>query len=392
MGTKKFFKLKFMISFFFLAKTSFTLACNKEFLRSYHLKGNSHPQSMVLEMCSGMELSCCRQSDQMAIYNQWKTKKKDKKVQKNFALSYSYYYEIMKIFLRTEKIAESVLKHQKNKQFSNCKTMAERITSYDIKDTYKDILKNFRALEDFFITTYNGFFCSACDAVNHKFLDDTKAKIYFSKNFCRSMITNITPALIYMHEHIPVLANLVGTFLNSCDKKGEYGFYKVLPKKIIFVLNKASINDLSNCKANRNERNWFLNCKNICKKFNFVNMTSFFIGDLKTISDFNNFANIKIHEIEGLKGKVKVKKFVDIKSMKIFSPVEDGQINISGFAHEFVDHGFSPYVAGHTAMVSKIIFEQVKNSLDYKKKEGIKEFSFIRKFIYIFGTVCFLII
>lgn len=40
-----------------------SLQCNRELLNAYSLKGFDSPKVMLLEMCPGVNLSCCTKED-----------------------------------------------------------------------------------------------------------------------------------------------------------------------------------------------------------------------------------------------------------------------------------------------------------------------------------------
>jgi hypothetical protein len=371
---RKFLFIYSVCSLFLLhSSLGFEIECNKELLRSYNLIGRKEPEEQVVEMCTNIELSCCYQSDQIQIYTEWETKNLKQKLEDYYDGVLAHYKEALNIFLKADEMAKNVLEVQKDKKMSNCKLMAERIESFDLEDTLKDILKVFEKYKEFFVKSYQGFYCSLCDAINHVFIFEKTKEIKLSSEYCRSMVKKTLPGLIYFHDHIPVLSNLVAEFFNSCDRDGEYIVTDPVPKKVLFNLNVQVAEQLQLCKQNRNQENWFVSCKPICQEFNMARLVEF-NGDIKTMNRFNYFANRKLNEIYDVK-EIKP-QFVELPPFEstIFEKRDDGLLDLTEFKQEFYHEGINPYKAGDESLFTDIVFEQVKNSVDFKRNEGIIEF------------------
>lgn len=77
------------------------------------------------------------------------------------------YYLLLDTFQKVHGMAEKIIKKQKLKKIGNCKLMSERLVSFDVP-TYINQLKDlFQKTELFFKKTYQGFYCSLCDAEMH---------------------------------------------------------------------------------------------------------------------------------------------------------------------------------------------------------------------------------
>lgn len=55
-----------------------------------------------------------------------------------------------------------------------------------------------------------------------------------SHEFCRDIIENSLPSLIYYHENLVILGELITNFLAGCDYKGVFDLEGLPPKNINF--------------------------------------------------------------------------------------------------------------------------------------------------------------
>lgn len=62
--------------------------------------------------------------------------------------------------------------------------------------------------EKFFTKVYDGFYCSLCNAEVHPFIDIESKGLFFSEKFCRDIIENNLPTMLYMHRNFIKLINL----------------------------------------------------------------------------------------------------------------------------------------------------------------------------------------
>lgn len=130
--------------------------------------------------------------------------------------------------------------------------MAKRVVSFDITFLEERIKENLKKLEEFMYESYKGFYCSLCNYQNHKFFNLENEEIIFSEKFCRDMIENTLPTLIFFHVDVVKYLNLVSKFLLSCDHKGDYMADVPIPKKLIFVPDEEIVKSLKECKLERN--------------------------------------------------------------------------------------------------------------------------------------------
>jgi len=79
-------------------------------------------------------------------------------------------------------------------------------------------------MEEFFYSSFKGFYCSLCDYENHQFIDTHKSTITFSEKFCRDIVEHTLPTLMFFNVHLHKFNNMVSKFMLSCDIKGNYSY------------------------------------------------------------------------------------------------------------------------------------------------------------------------
>ena len=109
-------------------------------MKSYNLQGNAVPKVMIMEMCSGINLSCCTKEDQLQIYGQYVQAKEEDRIIGHYAGMKKNYNLLLDTFYKVHGMAEKIIKRQKLKKIGNCKLMSERLVSFDVP-TYISQLK-----------------------------------------------------------------------------------------------------------------------------------------------------------------------------------------------------------------------------------------------------------
>lgn len=117
-----------------------------------------------------------------------------------------------------------------------------------------------------------------CNAEVHKYFDYGSKTVWLSEKFCRDIVENSLPSMLYFHLHLVKLGNLTSEFLSSCDARGIYNVGTPPPSNVLFNLNTKRIAELTKCKGFRNEKNWFVYCKETCENFSLTEFPEFFNG------------------------------------------------------------------------------------------------------------------
>lgn len=135
------------------------------------------------------------------------------------------------------------------------------------------------------------------NAEDHKYFSVTQKKITFSEKTCRDIIDYNLHSLLYFAGHLPRIANLLTRFVVSCKMTGEFT-EKTIDNKYIFQASNTVMTGVSKCRDVRNEQNWMKECKHICENFTMLNFPSFFIPNLETFKNFNEFFTENLRKMD----------------------------------------------------------------------------------------------
>lgn len=218
-------------------------------------------------MCPTLKKSCCKMEAQNQIFL-WESKRKE--IEEFYTMQDGLYNQVLDTYDQVTVIAKKLLELQKKKQQGNCKYLAERIVSYNTDILKESIKKSLSKVKTFVLNSLEGFYCSLCDYENHQYIDTEKSRLYYSENFCRSMIENTLGPIRYMHEHFIKFSTLSLGFMTKCNAKGEFLVSENVPKEYLFVESedyKEMMLKHIECKENRNEKMWVTYCENICQNF-----------------------------------------------------------------------------------------------------------------------------
>jgi hypothetical protein len=262
--------------------------CNQPLLQSYGLIGSPEPLNLKLSMCPNVVRSCCIFSDQITIYEQWVHRGELKNLEDRFAHHQAVYGAVIDAAVNAQDNANTVLKKLKAQRISNCKVLAKRIVHFEFKDLALRLKNAIAEMHKFFVASYSGFYCSLCDATNHKFFRNETKEVVYSMKFCRDLTEKSLNVLLYFHSHMLKFANLLLKFTTYCDSNGYFSLKPISNDDLFYVLG----NDrrmLETCRDFRNSKTWFDECETICTKFHINSYDYFFEPHLKK---FKTFAKI----------------------------------------------------------------------------------------------------
>lgn len=265
-----------VISFSHAFISSGSTKCNTGFMKAFGLKGRTHAKFGSVEMCSGVKNSCCTQEDQMVMYGAWISGKTQDKIThryKTLNLVYDSLISQLKIVHDFAKKVEDLLVLKK---YSNCKFLANRITSYRLPTVEASLKQSFDDMGQFFTSAYKGIYCTMCNADNHVFIQEKKTILVLNEDTCRVMTEKTLAPMLYLHVHLSKYINLVTKFMSSCDFRGDYELDIVIPKDHIFTVDEAVKTSLNECKLYRNTKQWLVYCKDVCEKFTIGKFDAFF--------------------------------------------------------------------------------------------------------------------
>ena len=186
------------------------------------MKGTEKPLLDPVDMCPTVQEACCTVSDQYAMVERWL-----KKSEKNNLTDRLAFHK--RVFDRNLDLIQEIASRAKNLRMkletepnSNCKLLVTRIGHFDLEHVIPQVKIALENLHNFFMKTYEGIYCTLCNAENHKFFDVQNKKIRFSNKFCRDIVDHSLHFLLYFHNHIPKLNNILSRYVVSCSNGGVF--------------------------------------------------------------------------------------------------------------------------------------------------------------------------
>lgn len=351
--------------------------CNSGLVQSFEFTGSKSPGAETIEMCPTLRNTCCLKKDQLIIYRQWNDSKQSQNLEKRFTYFKSIYNKLLSTLEKTKSRAEKTYSLLEKKPVSNCKVLSKRLLNYHITDLEDELNSAIEEMYDFLFKSYEGFYCSICDANQHMFIDMKNRIFNLDEGFCRSLLGSSLNPLLYFHVHFVKYLNLVTKFVLSCDFKGDYT-ESSLPLNYLFKEDEDA-GLLKECKKYRNEANWLKKCKEVCGKFHPSLINDFFKPkiiqyfyyeqylmeklDGIDIDEFNNRPPSKKSK-KRKKKKKKTKKFRDfvpfMKYRDIFSVSPMANFKPDDFVVKIEKKGLDFHKAGILSEINSTIFNRVK--------------------------------
>lgn len=373
------------------ASNPYEKICNTELLRSYNMHGIDNPDEIVLEMCPNIHSSCCKKTDQLEMYANWIHSKEKQSIETHYRGLTGYYTRLLDQIIDVHHFAELTIKKLQVKRVANCKVIAERILTYKTADIMDQIKTNLRKMEDFFTSTYQGFYCSICNHDNHKHFDIDKSTVNFSEKFCRDIVEHTLPVVIFWYDDVVKYFNLVSKFLMSCDYKGDYKAEALIPKNQIFVEDDLIAKHLGECRDFRNKKSWFAYCSDLCHAFTISKFSSFFEPHKDQIEDYTQFVKNTLFKVRSMEGKdpsfnepitggVKNTRRVlfdqdatneqnkkdaaadDVEPV-IFKAGLESKVKLDTFKSIFGGEGISMYDDGRNSLINTQMYNEIKTKL-----------------------------
>jgi len=245
-------------------------------------------------------------------------------------------------------------------------------------------------MREFFKQTYKGFYCSICDYENHKYFDQENNKIQYSEKFCRDIVENALQSTILFHIDIVKLMNMILKMTTSCDYQGEFNSAAKFPKELTFFQIEENMQQLKTCRDNRNKKDWFAYCKDVCNNFSTGLYSEFFEPNIKLIYNFNIYMKdilakrkqelaLKLaagkRRLEEAKpeeeaGEEKPENPFETRLKTVYKPGLGGKLDISTWESDFQVDGISLYDDGLNSLITESMYNQIKTYLQLEKKDS----------------------
>lgn len=352
-------------------------ACNRDILQTFSLSGLDIPVIEQLEMCPSITRSCCLKQDQQIMYTNFIHGGEFQSVVDHYAKVVGVYNGLIEKLVDVQEFAKTV-KDNIQKKVSNCKLLAERILNYEVSQVADQVRQNLQKLSEFFEKTYSGFYCTICNFDNHKYFDATTQTIFYSEKFCRDIVENTLPSLLMFHVDIIKHLNLVTKFVTSCDFIGIYNLDAVFPANYTFSVVMDVVQDLQSCRDNRNKREWFSYCKDICTNFKLTGYSEYFQPNFKLMASYTTFLSQTLNALTAAKdsrplfgalstptgnsGK-RILSEDDHKPREIFTPGISAKVDFSKWNADFLMQGISYMDEGINSLINEQTYSVVKTFL-----------------------------
>ena len=367
-------------------------ACNKDLLETYSLTGLDIPAVDKIEMCPSITRTCCLKQDQQIMFTNFIHGGEHQAVIDHYSKVTGAYYDLIEKLAEVQEFAKN-MKNNIVKKIANCKLLAERILNYEVSQVQEQIRQNLAKVQELFETAAAGFYCTICNFDNHKYFDDNTKTIFFSEKFCRDIVERTLPSLLLFHVDIVKHANLVTKFVSSCDFTGTYNMDAVPPADFAFAIVNENMQDLQACRDNRNKREWFSYCKDICSQFQIVTFADYFQPNLALITGYTTYLTKTLgtltqaqnsrplfgalstpkgdkdekeekkrileegegeeEEEEGGSGKIKL----------VFKPGLSAKVDLVKWRSDFLPIGISYFDEGKNALINENTYNSVKTFL-----------------------------
>ena len=279
------------------------IECKKHLLETYGLEGLDHAKEMKLDMCGSVKNSCCKTSDQIAIFDNWVGAEEGKKLRERLDFHFKVYSELVLELEKSIPIASTLFSLTQSKSVSNCKLLSRRIQEYNIQMVGPRLKEAIRAMHSFFFDTYKGTYCSLCNADYQSFFHVETKTVKISPQFCRSIVANTLHVLTYLHVHMKKLSNLVAIMLTSCDETGKFVEEISVPVDLNFVVDDQDKRELYDCLKYRDDPKWLAYCGFICEEFHMSQYSEIFQPDLQRYKRLTKFLRTKFDKFLSNKKK-----------------------------------------------------------------------------------------
>lgn len=357
-----------------------TQGCNRDILQTYSLTGMDIPAIEKIEMCPSITRTCCLKQDQQILFTNFIHGGESQTVVDHYGKVVGTYYNLIEKLVEVQDFAKMV-KNNIVKKIANCKLLAERILNYEVSQVKEQVRQNLAKLQEFFQTTYSGFYCTICNFDNHKYFDSSSQTVFFSEKFCRDIVENTLHTLLLFHVDIVKHANLVTKFVSSCDFTGTFNLDAIPPSNYTFSVINENMQNLQACRDNRNKREWFSYCKDICTNFNIVTFADYFQPNLKLIASYTNYLTQQLNTLTAAQASRPLfgalstasgnKRILqENKVVPIFKPGLSAKVDLMKWKSDFLTVGINFFDEGKNSLINENTYNSVKTFLQILSSQG----------------------
>lgn len=148
--------------------------CQPKLLESFDLDGATQvvPYGNIICNTVPANRNCCSYLNQLKIYQSWAVHKERKKILKFYNQFHKTFENIFDTFKKIEEQSLTIMSHTNSNQAgSNCYKISSAINGFKAS-TMKDMVLGLATKSfQFLYHARKGFYCSLCDAQEHKYYD-----------------------------------------------------------------------------------------------------------------------------------------------------------------------------------------------------------------------------
>ena len=365
-------------------------ACYRDLLQTYSLTGMDIPVIDKIEMCPGIVRTCCLKQDQQIIYTSFIHGGENQRVIDHYGKVIATYYNLIEKLMEVQEFAKTVKKNTV-KKIANCKLLAERILNYEVAQIQDQIRQNLSKFQEFFQVAYSGFYCTICNFDNHKFFDSTTQTVFFSEDFCRDVVENTLQTLLLFHVDIVKHVNLVTKFVSSCDFTGTYNLEAISPPDFKMMIVNDDMQDLQACRDNRNKREWFSYCKDICNNFQISSFSHYFEPNLRLISLYIGYLTTQLNSLTQAQssrplfgalstpngGAKRILQEAGANS-SIFNKGLSAKVDLAKWKTETITFGISFLKEGQNSLINESTYNSVKTFLQILSSQNSNQGTIVK--------------
>ena len=301
--------------------------CIQGLVEGFGFEGQKFPVKTSLKMCPSVQLSCCKVKDQLFMYENWVLNREEKNLADRLKFYRQVYETALELMERIDKRAKRLYQILKNRPPSNCGILSKRLSQFPLGLIKEQLRSHIIRMEFFFKNAYGGVYCMFCDSNSHKYIDLVKRTFHLSQKFCRDIVTNTLPFLVYFDINLMNYLNLQSQFVLSCDFDGT--FYQAnVPTTIQFKVRNHQHKILSKCKKNRNQPFWLRACLPLCEKFNLFKFSDMFVPNLHKFVNWNLLIFEKLKYIEAREKKFELFNFSEKRKLESTQLDTDPSLNL----------------------------------------------------------------
>ena len=256
------------------------IACNQEMLISYGLEGYHTAKLESHSFCPKITSNCCSNQDEQTSMHLWSNQVKF--VVERYYETYLYSIKYLLGFSNELYLLAREFEVNDN---STCRNAAVDYISmnFNAKST-QDTYMGFRNALDTMGEIRRGFYCVLCDAKTQSKLKDFwastnlfyKDRVYFSKEFCRTLVDNTIRAsyytVYYLKRYVENMATLINCKTNSNTE-------------LVYEIPFWTQQHIKNCYYFR-KKYFFYFCERYCENFHLTKANPILDGDIGELKKF----------------------------------------------------------------------------------------------------------